>query len=150
MRASDLVPAIVLLALSATAVLGTWRLGYWSDFTPGPAFLPFWAAAAGVLLAALRLAEARRPGHALAVTWPGRAALLRVALAFAGLAAFAVLSPVLGMMPAAALFMAFLLIIVQRRRLLPSLATTAITAGLIYAVFVRWLAVRLPTGIAGF
>ncbi len=150
MRTSDVVPAIVLLALSATAVLGTWRLGYWNDFTPGPAFLPFWAAAAGALLSALRLAEARRLGDAAAVEWPSGEALGRITLAFPGLAAFAASSPVLGMMPSAALFMAFLLIVVQRRRLLPSLATTVITAGLIYAVFVRWLGVRLPTGIAGF
>ena len=54
------------------------------------------------------------------------------------------------MMSSAALFMAFLLIVVQRRRLLPSLATTAITTGLIYVVFVRWLGVRLPTGLTGF
>jgi putative tricarboxylic transport membrane protein len=53
-------------------------------------------------------------------------------------------------MATAALFMAFLLVVVQRRRLLPSLVTTAITAGLIWAVFVRWLGVRLPTGLAGF
>lgn len=150
MRASDVVPAIVLLALSATAVLGTWRLGYWSEFTPGPAFLPFWAAGAGALLSALRLAEARRLGDGAAVEWPSRAALTRVALAFAGLVAFAVVAPVLGMLSTAALFMAFLLIVVQRRRLAPSLATTAITAGLIYAVFVRWLGVRLPTGLTGF
>ena len=82
----------------------------------------------------------------------GRAAegLRRVALAFAALVAFAVLSPVLGMMSSAALFMVFLLIVVQRRGIAPSLATTAITTGLIYAVFVRWLGVRLPTGLTGF
>jgi hypothetical protein len=150
MRMSDVLPAIALLALSATAALGTWRLGYWSDFTPGPAFLPLWAAGAGVLLSALRLVEARRLGGAAAVEWPSREGLRRIGLAFAALAAFALLSPVLGMMPGAALFMAFLLLVVQRRRLLPSLATTAITAGLIYTVFVRWLGVRLPTGLAGF
>jgi hypothetical protein len=112
--------------------------------------LPLWAAAAGVLLSALRLTEARRLGDAAGVEWPGREALLRIALAFAALVAFAVLSSVLGMMPSAALFMAFLLVVVQRRGLAPSLATTAITAGLIYVVFVRWLGVRLPTGFAGF
>lgn len=150
MRASDVLPAIALLALSATAVLGTWHLGYWSDFTPGPAFLPFWAAAAGLLLCALRLVEARRLGEVTVVEWPSRAGLLRVALTFAALVALAGLSPVLGTMSSAALFMAFLLIVVQRRRLLPSLATTAITTGLIYVVFVRWLGVRLPTGLTGF
>jgi putative tricarboxylic transport membrane protein len=150
MGMSDVLPAIALLALSAVAAVGTLHLGYWSDFTPGPAFLPSWAAAAGVLLCALRLVEARRPGGATAVEWPGRVGLLRVALAFAALVALAGLSPVLGMMSSAALFMAFLLIVVQRRRLLPSLATTAITTGLIYVVFVRWLGVRLPAGLTGF
>ncbi len=150
MRMSDVLPAIALLALSATAALGTWHLGYWSDFTPGPAFLPIWAAGAGVLLSALLLVETRGRGGAAGVEWPGREGFRRVAMAFAALVAFGVLSPVLGMMSSAALFMVFLLIVVQRRGIAPSLATTAITTGLIYAVFVRWLGVRLPTGLTGF
>jgi hypothetical protein len=35
------------------------------------------------------------------------------------------------------------------RPLLPSLFTAAVTAGMIYLVFVRWLDVGLPTGYFG-
>ena len=103
-----------------------------------------------MLLSLLLLVESRGRGGAAGVEWPDREGLRRVAMAFAALVAFALLSPVLGMMSSAALFMVFLLIVVQRRGIAPSLATTAITTGLIYAVFVRWLGVRLPTGLTGF
>jgi hypothetical protein len=33
--------------------------------------------------------------------------------------------------------------------LLPSLVTVALTTGLIYAIFVLWLRVPLPTGVLG-
>jgi hypothetical protein len=46
--------------------------------------------------------------------------------------------------------MVFLLVVVQRRPVGPSLVTTAITVGLVYLVFTRWLGVRLPTGVTGF
>jgi hypothetical protein len=150
MRASDVLPAIALLALSAVAAVGTWHLGFWNDFTPGPAFLPFWAAGAGAVLCTLRLVEARHPDDATEVEWPGRESCLRVALAFAALVALAALSDVLGMMTSATLFMVFLLVVVQRRPVGPSLVTTAITVGLVYLVFTRWLGVRLPTGVTGF
>jgi hypothetical protein len=49
------------------------------------------------------------------------------------------------MVPAVALLMAFLLLVVLRQPLVPSLVTTAIVAIGIEAIFVRWLGVPLPT-----
>jgi hypothetical protein len=129
---------------------GTRHLGYWTETAPGPAFLPTWLAAAGTLLFALHLVEVRRMGPRLDQPWPDRSALARVALTFGGLAAVPMLAPVLGLLVNAVLFMAFLLLVVLRRPLWPSLATAAITAGLIQTVFVWWLRVPLPTGAFGF
>jgi hypothetical protein len=149
MRLRELIPALFILALSAVMFFGTRHLGYWTETAPGPAFLPTWLATAGALLFALSLAEARREGAHLDHGWPDRFALTRVALTFGGLIATPILAPLLGLLVSAVLFMAFLLLIVLRRPLWPSLATAAVTAGLIQAVFVWWLRVPLPTGLVG-
>ena len=153
MRISDAVPALFILALSALAVFGTWDLGYWSGTTPGPAFLPFWVAGVAVPVAILQLVEAWRAAGADAQSgaeWPDRPALKRAVLAFGGLVAIALLTPVLGMVASIVLFIAFLLVVVLRRPLWPSLATVAITSGVIQAIFVWWLGLPLPVGAIGF
>jgi hypothetical protein len=53
------------------------------------------------------------------------------------------------MWPAAALFVAFLLLVVLRQPPIQSLAAAGITIGLIYTVFVWWLDLRIPVGFAG-
>jgi hypothetical protein len=145
---SDVVPALLMLALSGAIALETRGLSFWADTTPGPAFLPVWLAIAGVALFALRLAEARRLRSA-SVQWPDRAALVRVATTFAVLLVVPLLTPLLGFVPALALLVAFMLLVVLRQALGPSLATVAVTTGLIYVIFVLWLKVPLPKGVLG-
>jgi hypothetical protein len=149
MKATDVIPAVIMLALSATVALGTIDLGLWDEITPGPAFVPAWIAAIGVVLVAFRLVEAWRGRDAPPPDWPNRAASAQIGATVAGLIAFAAISPILGMIPTAALLVAFLLIAVLRRPLMPSLTTVLVTTGLIYAVFVLWLGLRLPTGVVG-
>jgi|SRR5688572_16793085 putative tricarboxylic transport membrane protein len=147
MKMSDVVPALLMLVLSAAIAFDTRSLSFWADTTPGPAFLPVWLAVAGVVLVVLRLVEARR--SRTAIDWPDTAALVRVAMILGGLVAVPLVSPLLGLVPALALFVAFLLLVVLRQRLWPSLATLAVTSGLVYAIFVGWLGVPLPKGILG-
>jgi putative tricarboxylic transport membrane protein len=148
MKTSDVVPALLMLALSAALAFETRGLGFWSDTTPGPAFMPVWLALAGAVLCVLRLVEARSSASA-AIPWPERSALARVAMVLGGLAAVPLASPLLGLVPSLALFVAFLLLAVLRQPLWPSLATLAVTVGLVYAIFVGWLGVPLPKGILG-
>jgi putative tricarboxylic transport membrane protein len=147
MKTSDVVPALLLLALSAALAFETRSLSFWADTTPGPAFLPVWLAIAGTLLFVLRLVEARR--SATVIHWPDRSALVRVAMILGGLAAVPLVSPLLGLVPSLALFVAFLLLAVLRQPLWPSLATLAITVGVVYGIFVGWLGVPLPKGVLG-
>jgi hypothetical protein len=147
MRRSDVLPALLMLALSGAIAFDTRSLSFWQDTTPGPAFLPVWLAVAGVVLFVLRLLEARRSPEPIA--WPERAALVRFAVIFGALAVVPLLSPVVGLVLALALFVAFLLLVVLRQPLWPSLATVVITAGLVYAIFVGWLGVPLPKGVVG-
>jgi hypothetical protein len=138
-----------MLALSAAIAFDTRGLSFWDDTTPGPAFMPVWLALAGVVLFILRLVEARRTRAGEPVLWPDRPALARVASTFTGLVAVPLLAPALGLVPALALFVVFLLLYVLRQRLWPSLATALVTAGLVYGIFVAWLGVAIPKGLLG-
>jgi hypothetical protein len=60
-----------------------------------------------------------------------------------------IVSPFLGMVPSAALFVFLFLHGLLARPLVSTLFTTAVTTGLIYVVFVWWLNVGLPTGYFG-
>jgi hypothetical protein len=148
MRKSDVLPALLMLALSGAIAFDMRRLSFWDDTTPGPAFVPGWLALAGAVLFVLRLAEARGLRGA-PVEWPQRPALTRVALIFGALLAVPLLAPLLGLVPALALLVLFVLLAVLRQRLWPSLATVAVTMALIYGIFVLWLGVALPKGPLG-
>ncbi len=150
MRLRELAPAASVVTLSAVVLLSTWDLGYWSGTTPGPAFLPLWLVAAGVVVAGLCLAEVWRPsqddGNGDGVEWPDGPALVRALSTFAGLVAVPILAPLLGLVVSGVLFMTFLLLVVLQRPLLPSLATVAITGGVVQVIFVWWLGLPLPSG----
>ena len=149
MRTSEVVPPLVMLALSAIIVLGTWHLGYWRDTTAGPAFAPVWVAAVGALLAILQLRAARSAEWAGEYDWPDAAGMKRVVATFLGLCVFSAVSPFLGMVPSTALFVVLFLYGLLARPLVSTLATAAVTTGMIYVIFVWWLNVGLPTGYFG-
>jgi hypothetical protein len=148
MRWGDVVPALLMLVLSAAVFVETRGLEFF-DGIPGPAFMPLWLAIAGVVLFILRLLEARRLPAGSGIDWPDRGGLQRVLLTLAGLVAIPLIAPVLGLMAAIVLFMAFLLIVVLGQRVGPSLATVAITASAVYGIFVLWLGLALPKGVLG-
>ena len=145
---SDAIPALLNRALSAGIAVGTRGRCLWGATPPGPAFLPVWLAVAGVALFVLRLVEARRFGGAQ-VHWPDKGALARVATVLGGLVAVPLLAPVVGLVLALGMFVAFLLLAVLRQPLWPSVVAVSITVGLVYAIFVGWLGVPLPKGLIG-
>jgi hypothetical protein len=73
-----------------------------------------------------------------------------VLLGIAALWLLFVLLPVLGTLIASIVFMLAFLLVVERRPLVPSLITTAITVLMFETVFTLWLGIRLPRGIFGF
>jgi hypothetical protein len=149
MKAADIISACVMLALSAVVFAATRDQPYWADFAPGSAFAPFWVAAAGVVVSIALIVGALRRQSSPPADWPDRRGLQRVALTAAGLWVVVVIAPGLGLILAAILFMLFLLLIVLRRRLAPSLLTTAITGALVYGIFSAWLGIAFPKGIFG-
>ena len=147
MRPVEAVPAAFLIVLSAGIVLGTAELRYWDGTTPGARFFPIWVAGAAALLAALMVVAQRRGVRDTSLDLPDRTGVLRVGLMLASMTAMVLAAPLIGMVPAVALFMAFLLLVVLRQRLVPSLVTTAVVAIGIEAIFVRWLGVPLPAPV---
>ncbi|WP_411374967.1 tripartite tricarboxylate transporter TctB family protein [Arthrobacter sp. MPF02] len=59
------------------------------------------------------------------------------------------LVPLLGFMLAFAVMLVVVAVVVERRKILPSLAVSAVTLAATYAVFVLFLRVPLPQGILG-
>ena len=97
-----------------------------------------------LFLAALLLWQQRRGTNSGTVDRPDRAALARVALTVAGLVALAGGATLVGMVPMLAAFSLFILLVVLRQPVLPSVVTAGVIAGATYLVFVRMLGVQLP------
>jgi hypothetical protein len=149
MRTLDIASALIMIALSAVTFFATRHLPYWADFAPGSAFGPVWVSLAGVLISLLLIVDAiRRPDNP-PIDLPDRPGFIRVALAVAALWSVVYLTPIIGLIATAILFMLFLLLVVERRPLVPSLITTALTIGLVYGVFSVWLEIAFPKGAFG-
>lgn len=149
MRIVDIVCALVMLALSAVTFFATRHLPYWSDFAPGSAFGPIWVAAAGVLISLLLIVDAVRRREDARPDFPDRQGFTRVAMTAVALWVVVYLTPFVGLIGTAVLFMLFLLLVVQRRPIVPSVLTTALTTGLVYGVFSAWLGIAFPKGFLG-
>ena len=149
MRRLNIAAALVFLALSAIVVAGTWNLAYWSDFAPGPAFAPRWVAAAGAVLALLLIVQELRDPSPEPADLPSRSALSRVLSTSAALFVALAIAKSLGFVVTVAALTLFVLLVVERRRIGPSLIVTVLTAALVHGVFVAWLNVQLPKGFFG-
>lgn len=149
MRTADIVSAIVLIALAALSAAGTLDLPYWSDTSPGPAFIARWMALVAAVIGAVLLWEAATRARSSPIEWPGRDGVRRVLMAGGLMWAFLLALPWLGFAIAALLFMLAMLMLVQRRPLGASLLATAITVGASYGLFVTWLQIKLPIGLLG-
>jgi hypothetical protein len=146
----DIVAALILLGLSTLVVTETWDLPYWARFTPGPAFAAIWVAAAGFLIGLTLLVQALRSTSSEPVGWPDRTGARQVTLGAAALWILLVMIPWLGTGVAGLIFVAFFLLAVARRPLIPSLFTSVFTVVMIETVFRVWLNINLPQGVIGF
>lgn len=147
--AANIIGGLVALAMLAVAVFSLSGNDYWRGFAPGPSFVPLWIAGLGALIACVLIVQSirRPPADEPNVSFFDLKQVGFVALLLVGLIA---LMPWLGMLLGEAIVMLAILLIMQRRPLLPSLLTTAITIALIYGVFGAWLGVDFPPGILGF
>ena len=150
-RHADRVAATLLLLFAIFVILESRALPYWTASAPGPGFLPFWLGAllafASVALLA-RTVPARGIERAYAV--PDRAATLRLAIVVALTIGAAALSLVAGLVLASGIFMGATLTYLRPGRTRANWTMAAVTAIVVWLLFVRWLAVPLPAGPFGF
>ena len=149
MQRLEIATALVILCLCVVVVVSMWDQPYWSDFAPGSAFLPYWVAGLGTVFAGAQIFVSTRRQRAEPADWPDQSGALRVLMTICSLWLLVALLPWLGTAISATIFMLALLLLVQRRQLLPSLVTTAVTVGLIELIFILWLDIRLPRGVFG-
>jgi putative tricarboxylic transport membrane protein len=144
MRPVEALPAVFLIIVSALVLFGTGTLTYWADITPGPRFFPVWIAGISIVLSVALLVQLRRGTDTGVTEMPDRSAFVRIALTIAGMVAFAIVAPLIGMVAAVVAFMLFVLVGVLRQRVLSSAIAVAIIAGAIEFIFVRTLKIALP------
>jgi putative tricarboxylic transport membrane protein len=149
MRSADRVAAVALILFAAWfAVIGR-RFPYWHpDTGPGSGFLPVWLAIALAVLAALLFVNAGATSGG--GRWlPDRAVLGRLALILLASVVFVVALDVVGMIVGTALFLVFVLRVVERYRWATVLGVALAAAFVNYLVFTLWLRVPFPAGVLG-
>lgn len=149
MRLADRVAAVALILLAAWFIAIGWRFPYWHpDTGPGSGFLPVWLGLALAVLAVLLFLNAG--GTAPGRTWaPDLRALRRLVLILGASVVFVVAMDAVGMIMGTALFLVFVLRVVERYRWTTVVGVAVAAAAANYVVFTYWLRVPFPTGFLG-
>lgn len=150
MRSADRVAAMALIVLAAWFVAIGRRFPYWHPTTgPGSGFLPVWLGIALAVLAVLLFVNAGVTASEGGRWLPDLAALRRLALILGASVVFVVAMDAVGMIVGTALFLVFVLRVVERYRWTTVLGVAAAAAVANYVVFTYWLRVPFPTGVLG-
>jgi len=145
MRVADLATASVLLALGGLVLVASIRIGIgWGSDGPQGGFVPFWLATAMMLSCAGIIVQGAR--HAWAKPFVTREQLGRVLKVLVPAAAMVLLTELVGLYVATALYMAFSMRWGGRHSWVFSIALPiAICVG-IFVLFERWFLVPMPKG----
>lgn len=146
----DLIAGLVVGSFAGFVIYQASHLPYFSEFGPGPGFLPIWLGTALFSLSLLlALRAVARPGSrgGAGVLWDGLRQPLVTSLGF--MLAVALLNR-LGFIVSFALLTFFLVFVMERRSLFSALSVTLGAALGFYLVFVTFLGVPLPVGPWGF
>jgi putative tricarboxylic transport membrane protein len=152
MRRRDLVSGLFFLLTGLTFIVGSFRYVTWDRYGPGPGFFPL---ALGVLFSALCLvlvvANVRnKKDKVLELAASDTLALSSIGKTIAYMVllfGFYLFFNRLGCMVTIFLFMVITLLLFGKRSISVSLSLSALTAMMVYVIFVRLLGVPLPGGI---
>jgi hypothetical protein len=146
----QIAPAIIMAALSALVIFETRHLSYWSDYSPGPAFAPWWIAFCGLALSAMLALHTFRSSETWEGTGTTAGGFSRAAATFASLIVFVFLIPYLGLVITSFLTALAIMLFILRRAVVPSVVSALCAGFVIYGIFFWWLQIHLPTGPLGF
>jgi putative tricarboxylic transport membrane protein len=151
MKRADLITGFVLLALSGYVIWESWMMPASATFGPGSGFLPLWLGILMALLASMLIAGAwlRRPDPGEAAPFPAGKALLRVTAVMVGLGGYISLMEVLGFVVNTFLFVAYLMLAVEREKMKLTMLVAVLTTAGLYLIFQVLLGITLPKSMFG-
>lgn len=147
MKAADLLSAGLFLAISLGIIKAGWDLGLGTMMEPGSGFMIFWIGVAMALFCLTVLAGAlRQPaGRGLAAIWEGLT-WYKVPYVAVLLVVYTFLLPTLGFLATTALLLIVLFKTIEPQSWVVAIVGAAVTTGIAYLVFDRWLGTQLPAG----
>jgi hypothetical protein len=147
MRIADLIGGVIVLLLGLAVIYFSSQLEYYSEFGPGPGFLPLWVGICITICAvALIVNLLRKHGKAGAFFKPKTKEGLKILLLI--IATFLLL-PVFGFSIGFGLFAGVTMRVMGKHRWVGCTLTAIGIALGIRFVFAQWLSIPLPTGIVG-
>lgn len=153
MKKADIITGFILLVLAGYVIREAWTMPQSGTFGPGPGFLPLWLGALLAFLAVILLVTSwsRRPTEKDRQSpFPGVKPLLSVASVLLGLALYTLLMETLGFLVDTFLFVAYLMLVVERERWPTAILVAASTTAALYLVFQVLLTITLPRNMFGF
>lgn len=152
MKKADLITSTVLLVLSGYVIQEAWRMPPSASFGPGAGFLPFWLGVALAVFATILFVSAWRRQATeddSKPVFPGKQALLGIALILVGLAGYILLIEVLGYLMDTFLFIVFLMKVVEREKWRLTLMVAVSTTAALFIIFEFLLKIKLPSNMFG-
>lgn len=149
-RVADMVTGGVLVALGGVTVAAALRIVGTAGERLHPRTLPYllgWLVVAGGVALFLSAVRSRGPGRT--VEWPDREAARRLLVSFGSLALYVFLIEPAGFPLATFIFVGFLVWFIGRCHPLVALGLGVASAGTVYLLFVRLLALPFPLGPIG-
>ncbi len=144
MKYGDCWAGVLVAALSAVAVSAAWPLEFWSDFGPGPSFLPV-SLGFGLVVLGIAVAVAGFLGHKDAPISYGN---LRKPMQVTGvMLVYLALMEILGFTLATTLFFFVLIYWVESRSIWQALVLAVFATVGVHFVFVTLLKIPLPLGM---
>jgi putative tricarboxylic transport membrane protein len=147
MRLADLIGGVVVLILGLAVIFFSSQLSYYSEYGPGPGFLPLWLGVVLIGCAIFVIMNVLKKHDKIGSFFKPRTklglhVLIIIFITFLFL-------PFLGFSIGLALFVGITMRIMGRHRWVSCSLTAVVTAICIHLIFISWLTIPLPQGLIG-
>lgn len=149
MRRCNQVVGILLLIFSIWVIIASRDLVYAEEFSPGAGFFPFWLGISLLILSLILLVNSAILKFHMTEDnpFPGKQALLRILYILGSLLVSMLIFERVGFLITMGVFVAFLLIYLEKYRWYSGIVVSALMVFAIYGIFKIWLSVPLPPGL---
>jgi putative tricarboxylic transport membrane protein len=135
------------LAVAFLICFGSLKLSLGTAHSPGVGFLPFYIGVLlGILAIILHLQSRRAVKRDAAALWVDKGKALKVLLTVIALLVYAVVMEYLGFLLSTALFLGFLLRVIEPQRWSLVIGGSVLVSVVSYLIFAVWLKTGLPMG----